>query len=294
MTDVESNSVAGGETAHANSDLRRLAMAIDTPPEAATARVITGTVTAVSLTGTPPSITVKMQGDDVEVAGIAFIESYSPVVGDTVNMIKQGSEVWAIGQIVTTSAAPTDTGWIQPTLAANITTDPVDPVRYRVIVDHGTRKVQMRGGVSVASAANTLWTMPTEARPVVNMRPILIARDPNGANDTHLTPNANGTMVLSGSGTAGSSTGGSTSTGNASVSGTSDWVQDPPFSAGGQPTTNGPYNDDTGVDHVHQMNHRHGFNAGSHSHSIPAGGGSHTHSVPASTWVSFNGIEYFL
>lgn len=184
--------------------------------------------------------------------------------------------------------------WLEPELAANVTTNTINPVKYRVVDNFGDRMVQLRGRIEIAGGATDLWTMPEDMRPVVNLT-LLVARDfTGGSNVAQLTVNADGTMVLTGGttgvrGTATGSDGGQTT----HTSGAVDVgpVKNPPFTAGGQPTTDGPFNDDTGVDHVHQMGHTHA--QAQHFH----GQDPHTHTltqVAAATWISLDGVMYQL
>jgi hypothetical protein len=189
---------------------------------------------------------------------------------------------------------------VTPTLASGVSAHGVDPVRYRVVVDNGTRKVQLRGAVTLSGSQTTLWTMPSDVRPLVTPTPVVCARDYlGGSNTVLLTPNPSGTMDISGVTT--SPTGGAASdatTGTSSIGVTvnsfvlttsnhtghthwlSDWLGGPPRDFTPDPG-NGA--------HTHTVPaHGHGM---AHTHEHPH---THTNTVAHPDMVSFNGVEYFL
>lgn len=255
------------------------------PDVETTARLIKGTVTAVSISTNPRVLSATLEGDTTTVvADIAYLHSYTPVVGDTVQLIKQGSSVLAIGQTSTPAATPAADGWIEPTLSSGATTNAFDPVRYRIVVDCGSRKIQLRGGVNISSMPASLWTMPTEMRPVVNLTPILLARNLEGGGVAmQLVPQANGTMTCQGMTTG---VQGITSSGGVTTSGA---LPDSITDIGGEHRhweNNGGSDGFTDYNgpHTHGMGHDH--TAGNHTHTTSA--------VSSPTWISFNGVEYFL
>lgn len=281
-------------------DLRDLATIL-APDDSVWASVIKGTVTVVELTGSPPTITIQVSGDtSVDIPGVRFIDSYSPVIGDTVLLVKQGSEIFALGQMNSTTTAPSENGWVTPSLGSGVTAHSIDPVRYRVVVRDGDRVVQLRGGVALSGTQTALWTMPADVRPVVNLLPLLCARNPDGgSNVAQLQVNANGTMVLAGAtvspsgGQPSNATTGTSSIGvtvNSTVFNTSthsghrhwlsDWLGGPPKDFTPDPE-NGAHSHTVGA-HGHGMAHTH-----EHPHT-------HTNTVAHPTWLSFNGIEYVL
>jgi hypothetical protein len=278
-------------------DLRDLATIL-APDDSVWASVIKGTVTVVELTGSPPTITIQVSGDtSVDIPGVRFIDSYSPVIGDTVLLVKQGSEIFALGQMNSTTTAPSENGWVTPSLGSGVTAHSIDPVRYRVVVRDGDRVVQLRGGVTLSGTQTALWTMPADVRPVVNLLPLLCARNPDGGSNVAQLQ-ANGSMVLAGATT--SPTGGAASeatTGTSSIgttvnsfvlttsnhNGHSHWIN----GDGNHPPPN-DRTEHTG-DHNHTVPaHGHGM---AHTHEHPH---THTNTVDHPDWLSFNGIEYIL
>lgn len=244
-------------------------------------------VTAVNYTANPPILDVQMSGDTtVTVSGVVFLDSYSPVAGDTVLIAKQGTDIFAFGQIVDGTQGGAPQGWA--TLAGS--------VEYRLVVDNGDQKVQLKGS---GTFAGTFGTMPVGFRPSVT-RVFNIAR--NGDAVAMLcTVNTSGVVTLSGL---------------------------PNLSS--TPTTSSDSHSHTGTSHSHGIGHTHGgttdlrlcgylSQAGSdlcHSHLIssglPSSGNSatsgtgstssdaHTHTVSVTvvptnpTTVWFDNVEYFL
>jgi hypothetical protein len=270
------------------TQVRNLAAAL-APADITAAAVIKGVVTAVAVNAAPPVISIQVGGDtSTTVAGVRFIDSYSPVVGDTVLLVKQGSEIFALGQMADGSSNP-QSGWTAPSLNSGFTSNSADPVLWRLVIDNGTKKVQMRGKIDIASPGSwTMWTMPAEARPLFNLAPILVARDfAGGSNVAQLfvSGSSTGTMVLDGR-TVGVNQGVSSGAG---TTGSTAPATGEPISgygtSGGVPLTDFAEGDP----HKHKMGHHHDVN--SHTHSTP----NHTHTaVSAPTFVSFNGVEYFL
>jgi hypothetical protein len=58
---------------------------------------VVGTVTAVSLSTN--SVTVTMQGDTTAIPGVSFLDSYMPVVGDTVILVRIKQHLWVVGSV---------------------------------------------------------------------------------------------------------------------------------------------------------------------------------------------------
>jgi hypothetical protein len=164
-----------------HEQISSIARALATPKTSACAELIKGVVTAY----TYPYLTVQIGGDTAtSIDQVRHLEAYSPVVGDTVTMVKQGADILAIGRVNTTTASPTLNGWVQPTLATGFVHS-ADPIRYRVINDHGDLSLQMRGSCtmtgSVVYSANvaTVFTLPVGYRVALNSS-ILIPRDSGG------------------------------------------------------------------------------------------------------------------
>jgi hypothetical protein len=282
-------------------DLRDLATIL-APKDEVRVSIIKGIVTAVALTGSPPTITVQVSGDtSVDIPGVRFIDSYSPVVGDTVMMLKQGSEFFGLGQMNDTGAG-TANGWTIATLNTGFTHHGNSNGQYefRVVVDNGDRKLQMRGSVALTNTtATAICTLPVGMRPTTK-RSLLVARDvQGGSNVAQIDINTDGTVVLVGAKTA--PTGGAASdptTGTSSIgvtvnsfvlntsthSGHTHWLSD---WLGGPPRDFTP--DPGNGAHSHTVPaHGHGM---AHTHEHPH---THTNTVAHPTWLSFNGVELYL
>jgi hypothetical protein len=285
--------------AQMQSQARSLAMAIGdvSGPSGPDIDVLKGVVTAQVNPGTPPTVSVQLGGDSsTSVASVRYIDSYSPVVGDTVLILKRNNDLTVIGQMNDASTVA-ENGWTAPTLGSGFTTVALDPIMYRMVVDHGTNQVQFRGQVTVSGSPTALFTLPVGMRPVGN-RPLVIARDTAGGSNTAvMTVNSDGTVVLSGgttgpdgtSNTAGSGTTGGPSTNNTSYQDAGDGGSPGSPFAGG-PTTasaNGP------DPHTHWVG-GHAHNMSNHTHSV----GSHSHTITTAadypTSLSVNGVEVFL
>lgn len=80
---------------------RRLARKINRPPAATRAAPtgpwVVGTVTAVNLATN--SLTATIHGDTTAIPGIGFMDSYMPVVGDNVNLVRIKNHYWVVGSV---------------------------------------------------------------------------------------------------------------------------------------------------------------------------------------------------
>jgi hypothetical protein len=236
-----------------------------------------GVITASNPTATPPSVDLTISGDDsATISAVRYIDSYSPVVGDTVLIIKQGTDIVVLGQI-NDSGSGSENGWQNPTLGSGFSNNGNsngNPA-YRLIVDNGDLKIQWKGSVAKTGTATALCTMPTGYRPA-STRNVLTARDPGGgANDVQLQFNTDGTVVVVGGTTVPAMAGGGTTS---SAGGHSHTVFDDHTHShqGYVPVTSFV---DSGTD-----------TQGSHTHT----GGTPTATVTFPTWISLNGVEYFL
>lgn len=266
-----------------HQQLSSLASALAPPKTGCSACLVKGVVTAVAY----PYMTVQVDGDTLtSIANVRYLEAYSPVVGDTCTMLKQGADLLAIGRINTTTASPAVNGWVAPSLGTGIT-NTSDTVRYRVVNDNGERKIQLRGKVSVSGTNITLFAMPADLRPLFDLQ-LLAARDNTQSNVVTLNigNTASGAVTITGvtAGVAGQS-GGPTN-----------------FRTGVEPGSGGVADAITGntdVNHTHVSG-----NPGENTSTINSGFTNHNHRqgqhqhaldrVLHPTFVSLNGIEYFL
>lgn len=242
-----------------------------------------GVVIAYSIGGQPPTLTIQLSGDTTtNIAGVRFLDSYSPAVGDVVQVIKQGPMLMVLGQIAG-GATHANNGWVTPVLASGFAEHAFDPPYYRLVLDNGSKKVQLRGRVNITGSPTLLWTMPADLRPAFNMGPVLVPRGFSGGSvAAQLDIQSNGNLSLLG-GTVGvtgvSSSGGGTTGGVIRVFA-------PPgcHPNSSSPASGGPFCGDTGTGHQHDI---------AHTHSTP----NHTHTMTSVTYpdfVSLNGVEYFI
>lgn len=288
LSGLDNTQNVGSAQAQRTTELRSLAMAL-AQDDSDQLQVLKGVVTAVSLATNPQTLSMNLSGDTtVVISSIRFLASYSPVVGDTVLVMKCGPELWAMGKF------QTSTGWTAlPSLTSGLSADATDPPQYRLVIDNGSRLIQLRGKINVTSGTpTTLWTFPLgDLRPSANMSPVVIGRNSTHATTVLLFPNSNGTMTIEGQ-TSTADFGGGSATGVPNQNVTS-W-QD--AGIGGSPGTfnNTP---DTGFTDPQppNLNHRHFIgghqhNLANHTHVAP----SHTHGVSYPTYFALNGAQYHL
>ncbi|MEU6674751.1 hypothetical protein [Streptomyces sp. NPDC046925] len=224
-----------------------------------------GTVTAIADTATPPTLSVQISGDTTTtIDGIRYIDSYVPVVGDTALIIKQGTDLVALGQI---AAAFSASAWTTVTLGAGWTHNGNSGgnVRYRKVWDHGSPKMQWRGVAGRSSGTVAVSTpLATGYRPQA-LVPVTVARSAvGGAPAVKLDFMTDGTVVMVG-GTA-SPNGGNTS----SESGHSHGMENNEHNHGGGVSSEG--------------SHTHGIANNDHNHGSPTGTTSgHSHSIATTT-----------
>lgn len=316
---------AGGAVPEASSTATSSLAATLAPNTPVYPTVMKGVVTAVNLNATPPSFDAQVNGDTTTtVPGIAMLDSWTPVVGDTVTILKQGSDVFAVGQLNNASNGGSANGWQAPgSLGSGFTTGTgADALMYRLVVDNGDQKIQWKGGVAVSGTPSApVCTLSAGFRPAAD-RNLLLARDPTGGANVALADfKSNGDVVVWGLATAPAST-----TPGAGGAPSSNTTTDPGGLTTGAPSNNttnvsgGHYTDsvDTstggaaGDGHWHAIgvnnysgsfnNHTHGMQnhthtTGGHTHGMQNHthtGAAHVHAVTAPTWVSFNGVEYYL
>ena len=252
-------------TSGASDHVRDLASALATPTGTPVS-VTKGVVTAFNLAANPPNVTVQLGGDtSTTISGVRFIDSYSPTVGDTCLILKQGSDIFALGQINDQDEGGTTSGWVTPTLGSSFTHDAalMGDLKYRVIVDNGDRKLQFKGSVDVLNSSSaTLFTLPAGAIPSANRNVAIVRNYDGGSNVAVLEINLSGVVSLRG---------GTTVPASSSVP--------------------------TGTDMAPNHNHSNPEggnvgNGGSHYHDVNSH--NHPNTVSYPTWLSLNGVEVFL
>lgn len=280
-----------------------------------------GQVTAIADTSAPPTLSVQISGDTTTtIDGIRYIDSYAPVVGDTALIIKQGTDLVALGQI---AAAFSATAWTTVALGAGFghNGNGNGNVRYRKVWDNGSPKMQWRGAAGRSSGTIAVSTPLASGYRPVDLVSVEVARSAvGGANGVKLDFKPDGTVEMVGGQTApNSGTTGSTTPGDSTHNhGQHEHVIS-------ESTHQHPSHDHSISTTVHSHGgvhpapndspHNHGASTGgstagdsSHAHSGTTNvttpndsthnHGSHNHSfnptVDDPPWVSFQNIEYFL
>lgn len=245
------------------------------------ATLVKGIVTSYEFLGSPPTITINISGDTTtEVSDVRILDGYSPQVGQTVLIAKQGADIIVLGHIADLGARAVSSGaggWVRADLSngshgGNSNGD----IYYRRILDNGSWKMQWRGGwtVSGTEMIATAKALPSDYRPS-SLRTLLTARQLSGGGvSVQMDFHIDGRVVMTGN----------TTTAAAAASSGDVFSVDPldftDVRLSGYLSQAGS---DLGHSHNVFASHDHGFS-----------GGSHTHAVSTPGWVSLNGVEYFL
>lgn len=130
------------------------------------ATVAQATVVATALTATPPTCSINLSGSTVQIDGVRFLSNYTPVVNDTVSVLKQSGSVLIIGHTADTgTSSATTAGW---------TDTGITGIQYRKVMDSGAWKVQFIG--SGTASSTSLFTLPTGFRPSgTRLLPVVLA-----------------------------------------------------------------------------------------------------------------------
>lgn len=141
-----------------------------------------GVVASVQTASAPPTVTITISGDTTtEIPGVRFYEHYPPAVGDTVHLLKQGTDLVAIGKI---SEQHSETEWTTVTLQGGFSHNGNSngTMQVRRVWDHGAWRVDIQGGVS-RSSGTLIAVLDAKYRPVnATRRTVLAARDASGSN----------------------------------------------------------------------------------------------------------------
>lgn len=243
-----------------------------------------GTIAAIDKgnSTTPPTVTVYLSGDTtVPIAGVYLAANYSPQVGDTCLLFKQGNEFFAQGTIAT---SPTGTGWTTASLSSGNTHNGNSngSLMYRRVMDNGAWKMQWQGGINYGGSANILASaLGSDFRPSVKRSMISAREVQSGSIVIGIDFKTDGTVTIVGENQGAPSAG--------SHSHFAD------LGGGGSGSGSG-----FGHSHSYSGGTTGGSSEGS-SVSVDVevsgstnSGGSHTHTVSSPSWIAFNGIEYFL
>lgn len=106
-----------------------------------------GVITAWAPSTTPPTVSLTLSGSATPIAGVRYAASYTPNVGDTVQVLKQGGQLLVLCRIAN---APDASAWSAPTLASGFISGGNGQVhvQYRTVVSAGATRVDWRGSVT--------------------------------------------------------------------------------------------------------------------------------------------------
>jgi hypothetical protein len=240
-----------------------------------------GVIAGVADATTPPTVSINISGDTATlVSQVRTLNNYTPLVGQTVLVGKQGTEIFILGSIASVSptttadASTSDNGWRKAVLTNGTHAGANNDVYYRRVLDHGAWKMQWRGiwnPAGTTAMIDTANALDTDYRPAA-YKPIACARTADGLSTVRVDFNANGTVNLY---TATPGIANASLSADISVGGSTDVRLSGYLSQAGSDLGHSHTWGDSDSDDV------------SHSH-----GGTTT--VAAPTWVSLNGVEYFL
>ncbi|MFE0101147.1 hypothetical protein [Streptomyces sp. NPDC059009] len=293
-----------------------------------------GTVTAIASTSAPPTLSVQISGDTTTtIDGIRYIDSYAPEINDTVLIIKQGTDLVALGEI---AGQFSESSWTTVSLAAGFSHNGNSNgnVEIRRIWDHGCWKVQMRGAAN-RSSGTLIANVPANYRPTARRSLLCTRTATGGSNVVKIDVETTGDINMVGGTTA--PNGGNTGDESAHSHG----MENNDHDHGGGVSYEGSHTHGiANNDHNHggstnsASGHTHGIQVTTHKHGSPADGepggttsvNNHSHSLNTTThkhgsatagqpggttgteahhhsfaptvddpsWISFNQIEYFL
>lgn len=137
--------------------------------------IIQGVITAWNSTGTPPTVSMTISGGSTASDGFRYLESYTPVIGDVVQCVKQNGSILVLGSIATAAYVQYPNllqDWTSPTpFGGGVTSGGggAGPVLYRVIMQEGRIKTQLKGSVSISGGVSSspfgLFTLNNLAAP---------------------------------------------------------------------------------------------------------------------------------
>lgn len=293
-----------------------------------------GVVASVQNTASPPTLTVTISGDTLEIPGVVYYEHYDPQVSDVVHLIKQGTDLAAIGKV---AEQHTETAFTDVTLSAGFTHNGNSNgnLKIRRVWDHGVWRVDLQGGVARSSGTTIATGLDTKYRPTSSsLRTLICGRDAGGgANSVKVDVSSSGTMTMVGGTTTGASvdlgTTGTTTldenshqhTGTTSVASPGDSTHSHGNHEHVITAVNAGASEHNHAGAVSTVSHSHAthnhsgttnmaspgdstHNHGTHEHGIDTvfhthgshnhDQGSHDHDVTDPTWISFNNVSYFL
>lgn len=274
-----------------------------------------GVVASIQSTATPPTLTITLSGSETQIPGVRYVDSYAPVTGDTVDVLWQNSSVLVLGQVAANFAESTWT--TAPLVNGNSHNGNGNGnFQMRRVWDHGAWRVDLQGGINYA-ANNICNSIDAKYRPTsATRRTVICARDASGSNSVKVDFGADGTVTMVGGTTAPFS-----ATPNDSTHNHGQHEHGIDVSA----HTHAAHSHNSSAQNAGLSEHNHagavstvGHQHPTHDHSISSevnpesthshsgttqmttpndsthNHGSHSHSVDDPSWISFNGLHYYL
>lgn len=92
-------------------------------PPARSAAIVQGVITAIAVSSgsTPPTVSALISGATTATAGLRYVRGYVPVVGDVVQILKQGGSLLVLDAIATAAMPLAPTGIVGPGSVTNMT-----------------------------------------------------------------------------------------------------------------------------------------------------------------------------
>lgn len=166
----------------AADDLAKYLQSLAATPQTGQVSFIQGVVTAISA-GPPPTLSMTLSGDTQVFTGFRYLQSYTPTVGDVVTVVKQNNSLLVVGCIASGTDPLLLQDWRAPSLFGGVTSSGGGggPVKYRVILQNGQIKTQLKGSVSISGGASGspfgLFTLNNLAAPDSAIRTGLVITD---------------------------------------------------------------------------------------------------------------------
>lgn len=288
--------------ASSDDQIRQLATELGKPPynfDPSTIRKANITAIDPGNATTPPTATILFSGDTTSpVSGVRLAAGYGPQVGDTVIVLKQGSDFFLLTDIAgvgNQTASSSAGGWTKATLngAHSHNGNSAGDLMYRRTMQDGCWKMEWKGAINYGAGTTTVLSaaLGSDFRPATKV-PMHTARETasGGATGIGIDFGADGTVTIVGPTWSTNSSSSHTHSHSHGVS-----VSVSVSGGGGGSGGTGAGGTDG---HTHSVSTSDSFSGsgsgsgGTDTDSTSAGSHSHTASSPG--WISFHGIEYYL
>lgn len=107
-------------------------------------------------TGPPPSLTLTLAGSSTTIAGVRYLQTYRPVVGDTVLISAMGHDLVVVDRMRPDGAGLGTLGYVELTSDSTSTTTNADVAGASVTVNVGAgRRIRVWGSIPVRSTVTS-------------------------------------------------------------------------------------------------------------------------------------------